>query len=109
MAYSFSDGEIFTEGKGEPIYQSEDDFILMQYTGLKDKNGREIYEGDILWFPEEEMTILIRWDHSGAGWQFDEINAFDDGVGRGDWDFKIGISKSSEVIGDIYQNSELLE
>lgn len=82
---------------------------LMQYTGLKDKNGKDIYEGDILSYPKEEQIISIRWDKSGANWQFDEHNNFDDGVGRGNWDFNIGIAKNCKIIGNIYENPELLD
>lgn len=85
------------------------DAEIMQYTGLKDKNGKEIYEGDILSYPQEEQTISVRWDKTGANWQFDEHEGFDDGVGRGNWDFKMGIANNSEVIGNIWENPELLK
>jgi uncharacterized phage protein (TIGR01671 family) len=84
-------------------------FELMQDTGLKDKNGVEIYEGDILSYPEEEQIISIVWDDSSAGWEFNEHSGLDDGVGRGDWDFNIGIAKNCKVIGNIYENPELLD
>jgi uncharacterized phage protein (TIGR01671 family) len=81
---------------------------LMQYI-KDDKNGVEIYEGDILSYPEEEQIISIFWDDSSAGWEFNEHSGLDDGVGRGDWDFNIGIAKNCEVIGNIYENPELLD
>jgi uncharacterized phage protein (TIGR01671 family) len=67
---------------------------LMQYTGLKDKNGKEIYEGDIVrWFFMEERVSPIeyhKWFFQPKGWG------------------NIDLSET-EVIGNIYENPELLE
>ena len=79
------------------------------YTGLKDKNGVEIWESDILRNTQERSLVLVRWELTGARWSFDEYGGFDDGVGRGNWDLNMGFAKQSEVIGNIYENSDLLE
>jgi uncharacterized phage protein (TIGR01671 family) len=43
------------------------DFILMLYTGFKDKNNNEIYEGDIIYNEEFKMTFIVVWCEEDAG------------------------------------------
>lgn len=83
-------------------------FIIMQYTWLKDKNGKEIYEGDILKFDMEESIISVRWDFSWASWHFDVHNWFDDWHWRGNRNFTMWVAKNCEIIGNVYENSNLL-
>jgi len=85
------------------------DIDLMQYTGLKDKNGVEIYEGDILKITPDRYSNYIslgyvEYDHDSARYRvttgkgYDTRNAFD-----------INCDADFEVIGNIYENPELLE
>jgi uncharacterized phage protein (TIGR01671 family) len=81
---------------------------IMQYTGLKDKNGKEIYEGDIL---NNIEAVDIAWRQvvefeTGAFWRKD-ISKGDDSQ----WEFDgwETVGEDWEVIGNIYENPELLE
>ena len=76
--------------------------ILMQYTGLKDKNGKEIYEGDIVRHPIYSKNLSIIW-HDGK-----YVSMF-----VASYDGKHGLETIAltvcEVIGNIYENPELCE
>ena len=69
--------------------------ILMQYTGLKDRNGKEIYEGDII---KEDYYLIVSWRNLESCWGFTNGDVFSDFYMNG-----------TEVIGNIYENPELLE
>ena len=76
-------------------YQAKN-VILMQYTGLKDKNGKEIFEGDYIKSDHRWITdkgILVEWVNGG----FDIFCDSDYGVDP----------EYCEVIGNIYENPEL--
>ena len=79
-----------------------DDLILMQYTGLKDKNGKEIYEGDVVKFIPKDFEDGITWERV-VRWQ--DWGAVLCPQGFPDWT-KV---KDVEIIGNIYKNPELLE
>jgi len=71
-------------------------YILMQYTGLKDKNGKEIYEGDIVKnYAIIEQVIVVKFIEGC-------FYPFTNGI-----DFRIE-AQDVEVIGNIYENPELL-
>ena len=86
-----------------------------QYTGLKDKNGKEIYEGDIvkvkLYKGEEEKYFIGKVEYFGSNFIVDadnnsEYHVYDlDGFGI---DYRYNL-EDCEVIGNIYDNPELLE
>lgn len=80
-------------------------FDLMQFTGLYDKNGKEIYEGDIVRFHYKTGVYKIGtvvWNDLFGSWDIDcpDFVSYK----------SLGQYKSvSEVIGNIYENPELLE
>ena len=83
-------------GLDEPVMA--DNLEVMQCTGLKDKNGKEIYEGDIL-----ENISVVCFQRG----RFQPI--YDGGDAEEMEDEFYRFSSKSEVIGNIYENPELLK
>ena len=89
----------------EPREFKEGRAVLLQYTGLKDKNGKEIFEGDIVRVPGGYSGDYLVKEHN-------EVIAFGDEGWWPEMAFK-GMPdhmwpKNVEVIGNIYENQELL-
>lgn len=91
---------------------STDYWTLMQYTGLKDKNGVEIFEGDIIKFTEPDQIVEMGNSLSEAGIRIIEVLKDTQQLGwkgSGYTFCKNNCKKLMEVIGNIYQNKELLK
>ncbi len=72
-------------------------FVLMQYTGLKDKNGKEIYEGDIVNYHKSDIEGNV------VTFKYGMFYLINDSLHH------YFCSGNLEVIGNIYENKELLQ
>ena len=91
-----------TKFSSSSIILKNDEVELMQFTGYKDKKGKEIYEGDICQETHESGTFVwvVKWN--GAGMEFESVSK----------NLHIGIhTQYTEmvIIGNIYENPELIK
>lgn len=95
---------------GQLSYYDFDDIVLMQSTGLKDKNGKDIFEGDII---TNGIDIMSMKRHGTLGFYAEKKGEIEFISGSADLeDFEDdakAIADSLEVIGNIYENPELLK
>ena len=75
----------------------DDTIIVEQYTGLKDKNGVEIYEGDIMSLGDNENRYVVKYKLNGFILESDHVD-FDESA----------YFIERKVIGNIHENKELL-
>lgn len=81
-------------------HEKFNDTELMQYTGLKDKNGKEIYEGDIFHIGSKKILYVVEWIDCGLKGRQIKNKSW---IGLDYWKDDI------EVIGNIYENPEVIK
>ena len=88
--------------EGKKYIVDDDNYVVQQCTGLKDKNGKLIYEGDILKLAEFGKPVEVKHRALGFVLRREPSNT----VG---YDNDKYIPEDCEVIGNIYENPKLLE
>ena len=89
-------------GEIKDIYLKADitgEMKISQFTGLKDKNGKEIYEGDII-LKDSSFKGAIVWEKINCRFKIKREKSYDFFLSEGTY---------CEVIGNIYENPELLK
>ena len=121
-AINFNRGEFESIGYDITFLRGADEVELMQSTGLKDKNGREIFEGDILEiqgirivvkFGSYEYIESSKGNGHTFGMVYDGLGFYVECINVADPDrispFEPKTLKESAIIGNVYESKDILE
>ncbi len=87
---------------GETNFMSFDEIVIMQTTGLLDKNGKEIFEGDILGTKDGLLNGVVEYRSDLGMWTNSLIR-------YNNFERLCTVANSREIIGNIHENPEFLE
>ena len=100
---SWLEDELYCIGDGITYMVLAEDLVLMQSTGLKDKNGKEIFEGDIVKMAKDVYSKLTHYEvvrHRGGAYRLESKQH----------GCELWLRHTDcEIVGNIYENPELLE
>ena len=108
IRYPFAWLSLFDSPDGLEIEDNED-LVIEQYTGLKDKNGKEIYEGDIVGVPGNEEDDIEAHVFGAVVYDKNKFGVKGESPFAGEDIHFFDIWDGLEVIGNIHENPELLE
>jgi hypothetical protein len=95
--------EVSIQDSGPFLWREVEDIEIMQYTGIKDKNGKEVYEGDVFSPNKYWKNSVIAWMDSGRYMLIKNHGCIEISTSDG---FCL---EEHEIIGNLYENPELIE
>lgn len=98
----FKNGELDFIGNGISWMYKKSDIVLMQSTGFKDKNGKEIFEGDIVDSEDGILSGVVEFRPDLGMWTNSLIR-------YNNFERLCSIANSREIIGNIWEDGELLD
>ena len=102
--WQWDDHNAFTTGKGSiKQWFNDSDLIQMQYTDTKDKNNVEVYEHDIITHSHDGMVGVVTWSPGLYRFVIENLAQTEIIADLCDYD------ADPEVLGNIYENQELLD
>jgi uncharacterized phage protein (TIGR01671 family) len=94
----------YVSGGGNEVFKNPD-LLLMQFTGITDKDGKEIYEGDIV--KQEKWVSVGKYEETISIIKYKGVEFTCECIGE--WEgSNADLNGNAEVIGNVWENPELL-